>query len=586
MNKFETKNLIRSKKTFYLLLVVFIGLTLIYQARPYLNDTQFAWISVPAYSIIPGFLSVSAGILAAKLSKIKHYQAKAFLLFAIGAGSWFVAEQIWAVYDHVFNQDPFPSEADIFYLVAYPFYFIFLIIILKPIRQHISKKILFVSVIISGSLLFPALSFVAIDYQDDLSPEFLIALVYPILGSVLLVPVIIGILFLFKKRANYSWMLLLFGFITYSVADTVFMFTVLEEQYYDGHPVDLLYLYGIIFLSFSVMERIRSFPQDKNMIDSEFYSERIRYETISQFGIPLIVVIIMISVIVSTVSTLQHSTSSEGTQFLLLGIIVLMGVFSGIIFLLNFSLKKLVSHRTTELEQQKDELEELIEEKTQKILRSERLSAIGELAGSLSHDLRNPLSLIKMSVDLIKQNPPHTKLSDEKVSQKLNLIEKGIDRISHQIDDVLSFVRVSPLQTTYESLRNAILSSVGKINVPSNVKINVKENDIKTFFDPATLDAVFTNIILNAIQAMPKGGQITISIKSKGDFVVIDFENTGDSIPEENIETIFEPLFTTKQEGTGLGLASCKNIVEQHGGVIYAKNNPTTFTIKLPKKSN
>lgn len=583
MSKLEKKKPIPHKNTFYFLLATIIGLTLIYQTRPFLTDAEFAWISVPAYSIIPGFLSVIAGILAAKLFKIHHYQAKAFLLFAIGAGCWFVAEQIWAVHDHILNEDPFPSEADWFYLAAYPFYFVFLIILLKPIWKKTTKKIIAFSILLSGSLLFPTLSYVVIDYQGEISLGFSIALAYPILSSILLVPVIIGIFFLFRRHANYSWMLLLFGFVTYSVADTVFMFTVLEDEYYDGHTVDLLYLYGIIFLIFSVIERINSFEKHTH-IDPEYNSEQIQYETINRFGIPLVVVIIMITVLVSSVSVVYYNDPTEDSLLFIFGIIALLGVFSAMIFLLNFNLNKLVRLRTTELEKQHKELKNLVEKKSQEVIKSERLSIIGELAGRLSHDLRNPLSVMKMSLDLIRQCPVDTKLSDSKISHRLDSIDKSIDRILHQINDVLSFVRHSTLELSFTSLRNMVVSSIDKVRIPTNVKIHVPENDIKIHLDPVKIDAVFTNIIINAIQAMPQGGEINIHIKSEGKYAAIEFANTGPAIPEEHLSDIFEPLFTTKQEGTGLGLASCKNIVEQHGGTIHATNNPTTFTVRLPKK--
>lgn len=97
------------------------------------------------------------------------------------------------------------------------------------------------------------------------------------------------------------------------------------------------------------------------------------------------------------------------------------------------------------------------------------------------------------------------------------------------------------------------------------------------------MEAVFINVVMNSIQAMSNGGTLTIKINLINDFVEIDFIDTGDGIPEESIGKIFEPLFTTKQKGTGLGLASCKNIVEQHHGQISVKNNPITFTIQIPK---
>ncbi len=89
---------------------------------------------------------------------------------------------------------------------------------------------------------------------------------------------------------------------------------------------------------------------------------------------------------------------------------------------------------------------------------------------------------------------------------------------------------------------------------------------------------------LNSIQAMHEGGTIEISISEKDNMAVLEFTDSGEGIPYENLGKVFEPLFTTKQKGTGLGLASCKNIVEQHMGKISVKNNPTTFIIELPKK--
>jgi len=89
---------------------------------------------------------------------------------------------------------------------------------------------------------------------------------------------------------------------------------------------------------------------------------------------------------------------------------------------------------------------------------------------------------------------------------------------------------------------------------------------------------------LNSIQAMHEGGTIEISISEKDNMAVLEFTDSGEGISDENLGKVFEPLFTTKQNGTGLGLASCKNIVEQHMGKISVKNNPTTFIIELPKK--
>ena len=190
---------------------------------------------------------------------------------------------------------------------------------------------------------------------------------------------------------------------------------------------------------------------------------------------------------------------------------------------------------------------------------------------------------MKMSIDLLKQSPADSKLSDENVTKRINLIEKSIDRISHQVDDVLGYVRNSPLNLENISLRELVQNSIDKVNVPNDVKIELPKNNVNIDCDILKIDAVFINLIINSIQAMHDGGKIEIKISNKDNLAVLEFIDSGDGIPDENISKVFEPLFTTKQKGTGLGLASCKNIVEQHQGEISVENNPTTFTIILSK---
>ena len=190
---------------------------------------------------------------------------------------------------------------------------------------------------------------------------------------------------------------------------------------------------------------------------------------------------------------------------------------------------------------------------------------------------------MKMSIDLLKQSPADSKLSDENVTKRINLIEKSIDRISHQVDDVLGYVRNSPLNLENISLRELVQNSIDKVNVPNDVKIELPKNNVNIDCDLVKIDAVFINLIINSIQAMHDGGKIEIKISNKDNLAVLEFIDSGDGIPDENISKVFEPLFTTKQKGTGLGLASCKNIVEQHQGEISVTNNPATFTVILPK---
>ena len=387
-----------------------------------------------------------------------------------------------------------------------------------------------------------------------------------------------------KKNINYSWMLLLFAFLIYSVSDTFYLFSELDGTYQDGHPVDLMYLYSFILLIFSLHTRMKLVNISRDHDNELFFNEQIKFETITKYGIPLTLLIFSMIVIISLISVFYFdSEAGFSVSHILFGVAAMLIVFTIIILTISKNLTKFVQMRTSELEAQRNNLENLIEEKTQAVLKSERLSAIGELSGRLAHDLRNPLSVMKMSVDLIKQHPADAKISDVIITKRLELIEKSIDRISHQVDDVLGYVRNSPLKPTSVSLRTLIQNSVDKVHVPHDVIISISDSDVIVNCDSIKIDAVFINLIINSIQAMNQGGTLEINIISYGDYAVIDFIDSGLGIPEEFIGKIFEPLFTTKQKGTGLGLASCKNIIEQHNGSITVKNNPTTFTIKLPK---
>ena len=573
-----------NKRLLIILISALVIITILYQLKPFLIEDQFSFISVPAFSVIPGILFGYSIIITIKLFKQKNYQAKAFLFFALGAFCWFVAEQIWMGYEYFWEGEPWPSEADIFYLAAYPFFIAFLLFSLKPILKSVSRNVWLFAIGLSFSFLVPSVFSVYGDVFKEEAFSATVLLAYPILASFQLVPAIIGVMYLAKRGANLAWMLILFGFIMYAVADTFFVFAEIDDSYYDGHPADVMYLYSFLMLIFALHVRFKLTKKPNSENQTMFFSENIKFETISKFGIPLTISIVCMIILISIVSTIFFQTDEEPSiQHLMLGVVAMLGIFGAIVITINKNLSRLVKMRTDELIEQRDNLENLVEEKTHEILKSERLSAIGELSGRLAHDLRNPLSVMKMSVDLLKQDSSDSKISDPIITKRISLIEKSIERISHQVDDVLGFVRHSPLTLTNISVRELVTSSIEKINTPSDVIFTISGDDMKIDCDAEKLDAVFINLIINSIQAMHGGGKIEIKIGHEDNLVVLQFIDYGDGINEDNLEKVFEPLFTTKQKGTGLGLASCKNIVEQHQGEISVKNNPTTFTIKMPK---
>lgn len=237
--------------------------------------------------------------------------------------------------------------------------------------------------------------------------------------------------------------------------------------------------------------------------------------------------------------------------------------------LLRTSIKKKIELEH-ELHQSRSELE------------NERLVTIGLIAARLAHDIRNPLSVIKNTVEIMKLKVKDN--MDEKTDKQLQMLAKSVARISHQIEDVLDYVRQSPLQLREISFKDLLDSILNSIKKPDAIRIVRPENDAVIVCDPKKIEVVLVNLIINSIQAMKDVGEIKLRLTEQKGNYLIDIEDSGPGIPEDKIERIFEPLFTTKQTGTGLGLASCKNIIEQHGGKIMVSNNPTRFTIKLPKK--
>jgi len=216
-----------------------------------------------------------------------------------------------------------------------------------------------------------------------------------------------------------------------------------------------------------------------------------------------------------------------------------------------------------------------------------RLTAIGELSARIAHDLRNPMSVITNTLELLEMESDikHNK----KIQNKFKRIDRAVTRINHQVENVLDFVKNKPLQFENTSLFSILDYVIDKINIPSDVTIFLPKKDVEIYCDFEKLEIVFINLITNAIQAMSNKGEINITINDEVDHITVEVDDSGPGIPEAHLSKIFDPLFTTRQIGTGLGLPSCKNIIEKHGGTIEVKtifHKGTYFVISLPKNPN
>lgn len=211
----------------------------------------------------------------------------------------------------------------------------------------------------------------------------------------------------------------------------------------------------------------------------------------------------------------------------------------------------------------------------------DKFAIMGQLSSRMAHDIRNPLNVIKLQVDLLKLR--YSKQEDGIMLDSLGRMEKAVNGITVQLNDVLDFLKSSPLQTENTSLKELLTESLLYIHNHDSVVIELPSNDVMIKCDINKMQRVFVNILQNSLDVLDKEGTITISASEKRDRTVIEIADTGSGVPEEHLDKLFDPLFTTKPNGTGLGLSICKKIVRDHGGTITAKNNPTTFTISLPK---
>ena len=248
-------------------------------------------------------------------------------------------------------------------------------------------------------------------------------------------------------------------------------------------------------------------------------------------------------------------------------------------------LNKKLSSINDELVQRNEQLKDTQEQ----LVRTEKLAAVGTLASGVSHELRNPLSSIKNAVFLLKRKLSRKVMPDidEKVLQFLDIMDKEIDRSTRIINDLLGFTRVAKPTRIRSDIRIVINEALSRVEIAENIKLS---KDLQSDLPMVTIDAnqigqVLINLIENACQVMTDGGELQISTRKSEVFVDIEIADTGCGIPEKDVKKIFDPLFTTKPKGTGMGLAICHGIIDKHKGIIEVKSQEgkgTNMIIKLP----
>jgi signal transduction histidine kinase len=235
---------------------------------------------------------------------------------------------------------------------------------------------------------------------------------------------------------------------------------------------------------------------------------------------------------------------------------------------------------------------EELRETQEQLIRSERLAAIGQLAGGVGHELRNPLGAIKNAAYYIKGKLAKSELGQKepRVMEFLDIMDDEINTANKIINDLLGFSRVGKPSVSPNRIEKVIEDALSHTTIPEGIEL-IKKLDAELpqiEIDASQIQQVLVNIISNAVQAMPEEGKLIIGTREKEGFLEVEIADTGCGIPGEAINKIFDPLFTTKAKGIGLGLAVCKSIIDRHGGYIEVKSKPgkgTTFSIKLPLKA-
>jgi two-component system sensor histidine kinase HydH len=219
---------------------------------------------------------------------------------------------------------------------------------------------------------------------------------------------------------------------------------------------------------------------------------------------------------------------------------------------------------------------------------ADRLSAIGQLAASLAHEIRNPLASIEGAVDICERTT-----SDEKRREFLSIIKKEAGRLNGLLTNLLDFARPRALQMRQVQIDGIVKSIVDLTSHSAQQRGIQLSSEVPPDFPPVECDVqqigqALLNVVLNALQATPSGGAVSIVVSRQNETVLLAVKDTGGGI-EGDLERVFDPFYTTKEGGTGLGLAVSHQILAQHAGRIIAERNPgtgMTFTLAWPVRQS
>jgi two-component system sensor histidine kinase HydH len=277
--------------------------------------------------------------------------------------------------------------------------------------------------------------------------------------------------------------------------------------------------------------------------------------------------------------TRRTSVINQYTEVVLFCVV---GAVTGVIAQREREQKKALRETAAQLAHVYGELQKNFE----RMKRTERLYALGQLSAGLAHEIRNPLASIEGASAILLREPP----SEARRVEFLEIIQKECRRLNRLLTDFLNFAK--PGTPQYQTITvEQVIDSVVALSEHTVrrghivLRKQVPENLPAIECDPEQVTQVLLNLTINAIQAMPEGGEIVLSARPQGGNVAVEVRDQGSGISEQDMERIFDPFFTTKETGTGLGLSVAHQIVTGQGGVLSGKRNNDkgmTFTLELP----
>jgi two-component system sensor histidine kinase HydH len=270
------------------------------------------------------------------------------------------------------------------------------------------------------------------------------------------------------------------------------------------------------------------------------------------------------------------------TQYVEIGMFFVIGTLTGILADHERAQRKKVEETARQLSEVYAQLQASFEQ----LRRADRLSALGELSAGLAHEIRNPLGAIEGTMQILRR----PNISEATRDEFWQVAEQEVNRLKGLVSNFLEFARPQPprrVATEPFALLDSVAKLASETAKMAKAQIRVQEaSDVPGIaVDPEQMKQVLLNLVINAVQAMPNGGEVVLRAVHQAGTLALEVQDTGIGIAAEDLERIFDPFFTTRADGTGLGLSIAYQIVNQHGGHISARRNPSggmTFAVALP----